>query len=115
MRGVYTANDSIERLIQRRREAEKRGPMTGVVPTWDWLVEQEPALGALMERCRRLANPSKALAHWYGRGQRSGIRHEVDRLVGWGRANPHGHPDLYGSDAYDVAYSALLGALEGRS
>lgn len=114
MDDIYTVDDLVEGMIEMRREAESRGPMTGVVPTWAWLVEQEPALGRLMERCQRLAHPQKAYSNWYGKGNRSGIRHAMAELVGGGRLKREGHPDLYGSDAYDVAYQALLGALERR-
>lgn len=95
-------------------EGTARGPMTDDPVTWEWLVEHEPGLKGLEDRCRRLANPHKAYKNWYGGPGGGRIRYEVAALVGYGRANPQGHPNLYGPDAYDVAYQRLLGTLEGK-
>ena len=113
--GIWTVDELWEGMMRRRAEAMARGPMTGIKPTWEWLVEQEPQLGLLLEHCKHHANPETAYDYWYGNGGLSGIKHRMYRIVGGGRLNPLGHPDLYSSDAYDLAYQTLLGALAGES
>lgn len=113
-KGYYTVDDLMPEMIQRYNEGQERGPMTDEPITWEWLVEREPALKNLEDRCKRLANPHKAHRNWYGGRGGLRIRSEVIALVGHGRGNPTGHPNLYGSDAYDLAYDRLLKTLEGK-
>ena len=76
--------------------------------TWEWLVEQEPELQLLLDRCKQFKNPELAFDVWFGP---NGVKREMCALVGMERRKP-GHPDLFGSEAYDIAYYRLLGILE---
>lgn len=76
--------------------------------TWEWLIEQEPELQRLLERCERFKNPEMAFDVWFGS---AGLKREMCALVGMERRK-QGHPDLFGSEAYDIAYDRLLGVLE---
>lgn len=58
-------------------------------PTWEELAQLEPALTLLEHETLKIQDwPDRpyfcANAYWYGKGD-PGIRHELNRLVGWGR------------------------------
>lgn len=76
--------------------------------TWEWMVTKEPRLQGLLDLCKAVNNPDAAFDHWFGP---TGLKREMCALVGMERRDL-GHPDLFTSDAYDIAYDRLLGLLE---
>ena len=79
-------------------------------PTWDQLVDLEPALGRLLYRIEQTPPGSNAIDQWYGHRNGWGFKRELEHLVGWGRRNEH--PVLSTSRSYNVAYQRLFDALE---
>lgn len=75
--------------------------------TWAELVARKPRLRDLLAELRGLSPPPDFCANalWYAVPQ--GYRERLSALVGWGVADPI----LGSSDAYDVTYDTLYGAL----
>ncbi len=81
-------------------------------PSFDRLAALEPGLGRLMDEVRALRRDPPpafcAMDTFFGYSTRGdGLKRRLSRLAGWQAANP----ELISSDAYDVAYHAVLNAL----
>jgi hypothetical protein len=75
--------------------------------TWQQIVRAEPRLIVLLQEAKSVDDTDPhfcANEVWYAQG---GLRDRLTELVGWGAQNPV----LRTSEAYDVAYNKVYGAL----
>ena len=86
----------------------------GPEPTWEMLVECEPALAELRAEAQRLCNPRQASSIWYGYGtyQDRGLKARVVQLVGWGASRKDAL--LMDECSYNLAYETIYDELAKR-
>jgi hypothetical protein len=85
--------------------------------TWEILTDLEPQLQDLYDRLRTTRD-NRSTRHfcandvWFGfhLGRGNSYKNALSRLVGWYRVSP-GYEVLFTSEAYEVAYRTLYGAL----